>query len=174
VDDTPASGGALGTARLYCESCSEETVHCILRVDRGAVGPWPKAVRGIARCRTCRWTHPFESSRAETVALEVVVSKGAANERRLVRGGPYETLRVDERVPGLDPSGTVRRIDLKDGTRASTREPRERFPTWYERPARAPFPVDDSGGRTRGAGVEGLGFPEQDLSPWTPSRSGSG
>lgn len=118
MNDQPPSTGALGTARLYCESCGEETLHRILRVDRGAAGPHPRVVRGVARCRECRWTHPFESSRAETVPLEVVVSKGALSERRHVEVSPSEAIRVDGPVPGVEPPATVRRIDLKDGARA--------------------------------------------------------
>jgi len=123
------SAGALGSAVLFCESCGRETMHRILRLDPTA-GPAPRAVGGIARCRECRWTHPFLSAREPAVPVPVIVSKGSSSERRTVELAAAGTLRVGEPLPGVDPGLVVHRIDRHDGARAPSALAREAKTVW--------------------------------------------
>ncbi len=112
---------ALGSAVVRCENCGEETLHRILRIDRRGGG----GVSGIARCRVCRWTHPFASLAAPRARVEVVVSAGATSARRGLELAEGVRLRVGEPVPGLALPATVTRLDRRDGkagTEASARE----------------------------------------------------
>jgi uncharacterized Zn finger protein len=124
------TASSLGAAVLYCESCSKETLHRVLRLERPASSRAPKAVAGIARCRECRWTHPFVSVREPRVRLVVVVSKGAASERRTVEVGALVSLRVGEVLPGVEPATRVHRIDRRDGRRVSSAIAREAQTVW--------------------------------------------
>ena len=124
------TAGALGAALLFCDSCGKETLHRILRLGRPATSPAPRAVEGVARCRECRWTHPFVSAREARVALPVVVSRGGSSERRRVELPSSEALRVGEPVAGTDPGLLVRRIDRHDGTTARSALAREARTVW--------------------------------------------
>ncbi len=115
MDDTdPAAPprGPLGTARLFCETCGEETLHRLLRVDGGG---GRRAVAGVARCRVCRWTHPFVSARPRQARVELIVSAGPATAHRSAELPATALLRVGEPIPGGPPGALVRRLDLHDG-----------------------------------------------------------
>jgi uncharacterized Zn finger protein len=108
------SSPALASATLYCESCGRETPHRILRVDRtphasGAL------LSGIARCRECRRTHPFESVAAASVERVLIVSSGAESERSKIRLPRYARLEVNGELPGFDPPVVIRKLDLANG-----------------------------------------------------------
>ncbi len=120
MEETPASptAGSLGSAVLPCANCGEETVHRILRLDRPGRG----AVSGVARCRACRWTHRFVSARSPTTTVDLIVSRGAASERREVELPRLATLRVGELLPGVQPPVRLRKLDRRDG-RAGTASP---------------------------------------------------
>ena len=124
------TAGALGAALLFCDSCGKETLHRILRLGRPATSHAPKAVEGIARCRECRWTHPFVSAREARVALPVVVSRGDSSERRRLELSPSEPLQVGEPVAGTDPRLIVHAIDRHDGTRTRSALAREAQTVW--------------------------------------------
>ena len=110
-----AAGGTLGSAALYCENCRKETLHRLLHVERGLGPHAPKAVGGIARCRECRWTHPFVSARPSVASFDLVVSAGPTSERRQVELSPSALLVRGEPVPGLDGRFTVSKIEGKAG-----------------------------------------------------------
>jgi uncharacterized Zn finger protein len=124
---TPAAG-ALGTATVYCDSCGKETLHRILRLDRGTAAG--RSVAGVARCRECRWTHRFASAPAAPSRLEVVLSRGSESERRPWELDPLAEVRVGERLPGFEPEATVRRIDRRGGGPAERAAAREIRTVW--------------------------------------------
>jgi uncharacterized Zn finger protein len=125
-DDAAPTAGALGTATLFCDSCGRETVHRVLRLDRGPARP--RAVAGVARCRECRWTHRFVSSTPATVRLGLVVSRGGTSERHAAEVDPSAVLRVGERLPGS--AVVVRRIDRADGAPVPSALAREARTVW--------------------------------------------
>lgn len=125
----------LGTAVLFCESCRRETPHRILRFHRSD-RPVPRSVRGIARCRECRWTHAFVSTQVPRAVVEVIVSRGPASERRPLELDASEPVRVGESVAGVEPKLLVRRIDRRDGTSPRSAVARDVSTIWAveERP----------------------------------------
>jgi len=123
---------ALGAAELYCENCSALTLHRILRLERA--GASPRALQGIARCRRCRWTHPFVSARPATGSVEVVVSSGGTSTPRSVALAPSRLLRVGEPLDAARPGAVVRRIDLARGGRAEEAVARDIRTVWLVAP----------------------------------------
>ncbi len=110
--EPPTSELPVGAALLYCEACGEETPHRILRLrTAGSGGP----VAGLARCRTCRWTHRFLSSPPSTDGIEVVLSLGPRSERRRLAVAKDTTIEVGGVLPGPDGQVKVTRIDLRGG-----------------------------------------------------------
>jgi uncharacterized Zn finger protein len=112
-DRAAPQASRLGTATLYCESCRAETLHRVLRLDRGTGGP--RSLAGVARCRECRWTHRFVSVQGATAPVVVVLSHGSRSERRAVEIEASAEVRVGGRLPGFEPGSVVRRIDLRAG-----------------------------------------------------------
>ncbi len=94
---TPARTG-LHAARLRCEICGETTEHRILHWDRRA-GERAAPRAGLARCRVCGWTHPFEVRAPEEHELDLIVSRGAGSERSRVRLPAHEELSVGAPLP---------------------------------------------------------------------------
>ena len=110
--ETPAPAAPrLHAATLWCDSCDRLTPHRILRLDPK---PGP-AIRGVARCRECQFTHPFESAPEARVALALVVSTGPTSERSSVSVPPGRKLQVGSGVPGSDPLLTIHRIEDQAG-----------------------------------------------------------
>jgi len=121
---------ALGAAVLYCENCGKETLHRIVRLGKASRGRTARAVTGVARCRECRWTHPFVSSHDVPAAVELVASSGPTSRRTSVDLPPTELLQVGERFPGTGPAAVVRKIDLRDGSSASAARARDVRTVW--------------------------------------------
>ncbi len=119
---------ALGSAELYCESCAGLTLHRIVRLER--TGAASTTLRGVARCRVCRWTHPFVSARAPSGAVEAIVSHGETSERRRVELAPGLRVKVGEPLGGSVDAAVVRRIDLWRGGRADDAPAREVRTVW--------------------------------------------
>ena len=126
----PPTALALGAAVLYCENCGKETLHRIVRLSQPPRGRTARAVTGVARCRECRWTHPFVSSHDVPAKVELVVSTGSSSRRTSVELAPTELLQVGERFPGTGPAAVVRKIDLRDGTSASVSRARDARTVW--------------------------------------------
>lgn len=105
---------ALASATLYCERCGRETPHRILRVDRNPHAPGA-VLSGIARCRECRRTHPFESVAIEPVERVLIVSSGARSRRSKVRLPRFARLEVGGQLPGFEPPVVIRKLDLPSG-----------------------------------------------------------
>jgi uncharacterized Zn finger protein len=108
------SAPAISTALLLCENCGRETMHRVLRLQPTA-STGRRAVRGVARCRECRWTHPFESVPEVTVDVPIVISTREVSSRRTVPLPAHRRLQVGSGVPGFDPGLRIRRIDRRDG-----------------------------------------------------------
>jgi len=121
---------ALGSAVVFCDACGRETVHRILRLDRTKRSASPRAVAGVARCRECRWTHPFVSARPSRVEVEVIVSRGAESQRRTLELPPGDLLQVGEPVPGVEPVVRVQRLDRLDGRPSRSSPARELRTVW--------------------------------------------
>lgn len=124
------TASALGAAVLYCDACGKETVHRILRITRAAAGQSRTAIAGVARCRECRWTHPFLSAREEAAQLEAVVSSGATSRRETLELPSSQVLRVGEPLPRPGPGVRVSKIDLQDGSTATVAPARQVRTVW--------------------------------------------
>jgi len=107
----PASAGPgrVHAARLPCENCGRTTVHRIVRWDPRSQRPG-RHWNGVARCRECGWTHPFEVVPELEQELDVIVSRGAVSERRRGRFPRTARLAVGSLVPGESPPLEIRKI----------------------------------------------------------------
>ncbi len=122
----------LAAASLWCENCGRETVHRVLRI-RPSVSS--TSVQGVARCRECRFTHPFESAGTRSVSVAAVVSTHAKSERRTFSLPTDLRIPVGAGLPDLPAGLVVRRIDRRGG--GSVREARARdVETLWLAPAR--------------------------------------
>ena len=115
AESPPTAGAArLASARLYCERCGRETPHRIFHV-RGGGAALAGAVEGVARCRECRWTHPFSSPTEARTEVALIVSDGAISRRRAVVLPPETPIRVGDPMPAVDERALVRKIDGRSG-----------------------------------------------------------
>lgn len=120
----PTHGHRLGSATLYCERCGTVTEHRIFHVRGGRVAP-TGGFAGVARCRECRWTHPFEAVPESRSALEVIVSEGGRSTRRSFSLQAPRPIEVGAALPEYPERVVVRRIDTIAGRsvpRASAQE----------------------------------------------------
>jgi uncharacterized Zn finger protein len=147
------SAPALASATLYCESCGRETPHRVLRVDRTPHAPGA-VLSGVARCRECRRTHPFESLATATVDRVLIVSSGAESKRSSVRIPRHARLEVDRELPGADPPVRIRKLELANGGSRRTAVASEVATVWGVRDTGAVVRVSlVEGARTRPAVV---------------------
>ena len=107
---------AVHAAELRCEPCAAVTPHRILRLARGRGGG---PVRGLARCRSCGFTHPFESEVPRTELTTVILSDGPRSTRHRLLLASGTRLVVGGRIPGAPGPWTVRRLEDPDGRSAS-------------------------------------------------------
>ena len=123
-DEEAPPTSALASAALYCERCGRVTIHRIFRVRRGGAAAG-KGFSGVARCRECRWTHPFESVPAGAAKVDLILSDGRESVRQSLTLPPDAEIAVGAPVPEFRERTLVRRIDLTGGrsvprTRASS------------------------------------------------------
>jgi len=111
--ETPATA-RIASAILPCENCGRETPHRILRVRPAATGPGA-VVRGVARCRECRFTHPFESASARTRRVRLIVSTDDVSSRTDIDLPADRRIQVGSGLPDFDPTLRIRRIDASGG-----------------------------------------------------------
>lgn len=116
-DPGPAAPPRVLAATLVCENCGRPTLHKILRWDPRS---YPKGERskGIARCRVCGWTHPFDLAPPAEVEVSVVVSRRSTSVHERLRLSPTESVEVGSTLPRSEPPLRVRRIDLRSGESA--------------------------------------------------------
>ncbi len=133
-------------AGLFCENCGERTGHRILRLDPRSDAATGQ-VRGIARCRVCRFTHPFEEVSPPPVQVSTIVSEGATSRptRMLVPAGAR--LAVGELVPDSDPPMKIHRIDTTRQERVRGAGARDVSTLWVTPDVGAVLPVSITGGR---------------------------
>lgn len=170
LQDAPTTA-RLHAAALFCDVCGRTTDHRILRVDpRAAVRPGH--LGGLARCRVCRWTHPFEASRPEVCEVKVVVSEGERSRTTRIALAPSARLEVggllpDDAVPraggaergvaslpgsGPDASFRIRRIDARSRAGAPEARAVEVETLWVAPDRAGSVAVSITGGaRTRAA-----------------------
>jgi uncharacterized Zn finger protein len=116
VAKAPTAGATprLLAATLFCENCGEATPHRILRLDpRSRLQA--RRVSGVARCRVCQFTHPFESNPEDRVEVGLVVSTGPRSERALISLPRFRKLQVATGVPDSDRPLTIHRIEDRKG-----------------------------------------------------------
>jgi uncharacterized Zn finger protein len=120
TDTEPApSTVRLAAVTLWCENCRRETAHRVVRLRGGAVGPSHR-VAGVARCRECRWTHPFESKPPDEVEIPLLLSDGDRTERTTVRLAPGHRLAAGATLATPGGPITIRKIDGPDGLPLAT------------------------------------------------------
>jgi uncharacterized Zn finger protein len=129
-DEAP-SGSHIASAQIFCDSCGRDTVHRILRVIPGGTGRG--TVRGVARCKECRLTHPFESAPEATVELNVVISEHDRSSRSTLPFPRHRRLLVGSGLPTQDPTLRIRRIDLRTGRSATDARTEEIATVWVTR-----------------------------------------
>jgi uncharacterized Zn finger protein len=117
--EPPGRPGALGSGVLFCENCGKETPHRLLRV-KPASGASPTHVTGTARCRVCRWTHPFTSTREAAVEVALIVSELGRSDRRRIALPGRRVVRVGETVAEAEVPLRITRIEVGPGRSASS------------------------------------------------------
>lgn len=140
---------AIASAALFCERCGRTTVHRVFRVRRGSAAAG-KGFAGVARCRECRWTHPFESTPPRASAVELIVSDGRTSVRRTLALPPHVEIAVGAPVPAIDERSIVRKIDGRSGRPLARAAASETATIWAVRDAGAVVKVSMiEGARTR-------------------------
>jgi uncharacterized Zn finger protein len=120
------SATTIRSATMACEVCGTETPHRILRVATASAG----GVEGIARCSTCRWTHPFRESAPVLREVWVIRSDGPTSVRVRTALPPGTEVRLHEHFPGSDPPTIVRRIEAPGGKLKRIALPSEIATVW--------------------------------------------
>lgn len=157
-DEAPAPGtpgpagagpGAVHAARLRCDNCGRITVHRIVRWDLRGQSPG-RHWSGVARCRECGWTHPFEVSPKHEHELNLIVSRGDRSERRKLRLPARARLVAGQPVPGQDPPLEIRKITGLGGDSVEEAIASDVDSLWVVSPLEHRLPVSVvEGGRTR-------------------------
>lgn len=140
------------SAELECLVCGERTHHRILRVDASSR---PDRLSGIARCTTCRVTHPFEErTRPTGIPVHVIVSHGPES-RAEERTMPAEqVLAVGDPIPGISEDRRIRRIEGRDGRARSSARAAEVGALWVAAPPEPRLLISVlDGGRTFGRSI---------------------
>lgn len=150
-----ASGPSLHAADIYCESCGEVTPHRILRIEGGALPEPGAAIRGTARCRTCRLVHPFRSEPERRVELVQIVSDGGRSAPVRRSFAPDVHLQVGSNLPDVEPPARILKIDRHDGRSVRQGRAEDAATVWTSVVLGTRVPVSVvEGRRTRAARVE--------------------
>jgi len=81
---------------IYCETCSEETPH---RVLRGEIKPDPEAgFEGTVRCERCGMVHHTNIPSEKPVSLPMILSEGDRSRTERLELGPLEEIKVGEEI----------------------------------------------------------------------------
>ncbi len=141
----PATGpserrDALGSGLLFCDNCGAETPHRLLRV-KPTSGPSPTNVAGTARCRVCRWTHPFTSTRETPVEVAMIVSDRGRSDRRRVALPGRRVVRIGETVTEATVPLRITRIEVSSGRSAASSPVSEVRALWAIRADETLVPV---------------------------------
>lgn len=110
-------GGGVHAARLRCDNCGRVTVHRIVHWDaRGRASRTHRS--GLARCRECGGTHPFEVRTGAPKEFDLIESRGPVSTRRRIGLSANERIAIGRAIPGVMPALTVRRIVRTNGDSA--------------------------------------------------------
>lgn len=131
---------AVHAATLLCENCGKETPHRILRLAPMSARR-PGHLSGTARCRTCGFTHRFESVAAPLVEIAEVLSAGPRSEHRRILVASRDRIELGKKVPGSDEQVLVQRIETRGGQSVSSARPEEVATIWAVRDLGAIVPV---------------------------------
>jgi uncharacterized Zn finger protein len=101
-------------AALHCDNCDATTPHRILRLDRRSRATAGR-IGGVARCRTCQFTHPFETVLDDRVELSLIVSVGPISERERLVLPRRRRLQVGSGVPESPSPLTIHRLEDRSG-----------------------------------------------------------
>jgi uncharacterized Zn finger protein len=143
----PRGAVPVHAAEIVCDTCGRRTVHRILRLDPVAAGDVTGPVQGLARCRECRWVHPFRVEPPTTRSVALIRSEGPSSRREVLRIDPGLDLVVGGPVPGLEEPLRIVRIDLLNG-RSGARARAGDVATIWSTPDRGPMvPVSIVEGR---------------------------
>jgi uncharacterized Zn finger protein len=138
---------ALHAADLFCETCGRETPHRVLRVDERRISGREHYISGVARCRDCQVTHPFQAEASGNVDVAVIVSDGPVSIYGSRSLPARRRLQVGSRIPSSDPPLRIHRIDRKDGSRVPE-APSDEIATLWASPDRGHIvPVSVQEGR---------------------------
>jgi len=147
--ETSSGASHLLSATLHCDNCGRDTPHRILRIV-ARKGAAPGELRGIARCRECRWTHPFEVTGPSTVEVAQIVSEGPRSVRTRITLPRFRRVQVGSGVPDAPEPLLVHRIETHDGGSPSEAPAYEIATLWVTRNVGAVVPVSlVEGARTR-------------------------
>jgi uncharacterized Zn finger protein len=129
---SPGDAPKILSAELFCDNCGRETPHRILRLDRSA-RPARGRVAGTARCRECRWTHPFESVAPTRVEVTQIVSEGHTSTRTRIALPAHRRVQVGTGLPDSPVPVLVRRIDTQEGQQVTSAVTDEIATVWVTR-----------------------------------------
>jgi len=104
-------------------------------------------VSGVARCRECRFTHPFESLPEDRVELALIVSAGPTSESARVSLPRFRKLQVGTGVPESETPLIIHRIEDRNGRSLSTAPAVQIATIWATRDEGAVVPVSIVEGR---------------------------
>ena len=143
------SSGRVSAARLFCPACGEVTEQRVLRLARrrpGSEGP----VQGLARCRRCRLTHPFEEAVRSARTVGLIVSDRDRSKRIHVELPSDLEVRLDGSLPTTPEGLRIRAIDTTEGRRVSRATVSSVATIWASVEGESTVPVSIiSGARTR-------------------------
>lgn len=146
------------SAELYCENCGRPTAHRLLRVRSRRTGR-TTLTEGLARCRECRWTHPFSSMQREPVVVRAVVSQGPGSRSTRFSFDPQRLLQVGDRLDGPDGPVQIRRLESADGRSRPRLRAEEAATLWLVSAGPAAIPISIVEGRiTRAATLDSSGI----------------
>ena len=134
------------SATLPCERCERATPHRILRMGRDT-GRGRTRLRGVARCKVCQFTHPFEEIRENPIPISEIVSEGPVSQRRTVLVPRGRRLQVGSGVPGSTEPLRILRIDRRSGEQVSAAISDEVTTLWVQRDLGPVVPVSIVEGR---------------------------
>lgn len=136
----------LRAASVACDNCGRETPHRVLNLDRRAYRSGFGA-RGVARCRECGWTHPFEVRFLSDVTVATVISDGPKSLRRETRLPSGKRVQVGSDVPGSSEPMRILRIDDREGRQVPSAVSSEIRTLWVRPDRGAILPVSVVQGR---------------------------
>ncbi|MCI4323616.1 MAG: hypothetical protein L3K03_06320 [Thermoplasmata archaeon] len=134
----PSGSPGVQAAILPCEICQESTPHRILRMDpqsrRGARS-------GIARCRQCQTTHPFDVPVPTDVRVRTIISRGVHSEKKWTDVPRGRRLQLGTGLHGSEEGLVIQRLELPGGRSVSTARSDTVETVWLAAPRPSTIPI---------------------------------